>query len=87
MWDVIVIMKNEVTNLVDIIATRTDVVTGEIWRYPLCGLINTPAQRAGILNKIKNAYRAKVAKDDRVIIALAGLADTAINSLNSWDEV
>lgn len=85
MWEVKVIMRDEATNLVSVVATRTDAITGEIWRYPLTGKINTQAQRTGILQQIKDAYTAKLAKDARVITALAGLAETATNALNDWE--
>lgn len=85
MWEVVAYMRNEATNLVDVIATRTDDLTGVIWRYSLTGQINTPQQRQGLLQQIKDAYTNHLAEVVRHDDALAGLADTAENALNDWE--
>ncbi len=85
MWEVKTNVINRDKGLVKVVGTRTDDVTGKVWTYRCTGNISTPTQRLNILQQIKDAWLnhlALTAGDDDY---LAGLADTAANSLNTWE--
>ena len=85
MWEVLIKMLDESKNRVLVSAIRTDGISGEIWTYSLRGEINTPTQRADLLQQIKDARIDYLATQIRVDATLAGLEQTATNSLNNWE--
>lgn len=86
MWEVKIEVEDRIKQIVRATATRTDDVTGEVYRYTCIGLIETQVQRTAMLNSIKNAYREKKVQKIEDENILAGLEDTATNTLNNWDE-
>ena len=85
MWEVLIKMLDESRNRVLVSAVRTDGISGEIWTYTLRGEINTPTQRANLLQQIKDARTDYLDMLVRVDATLAGLEQTAINALNDWE--
>lgn len=85
MWEVIVVMLDETRKTVRVTATRIDDITEEVWSYTCVSIIDSPEQRAGILDRIKNEYEEYEARGNRITATIAGLGDTATNAMNTWE--
>lgn len=85
MWEVTIIMLDETRKTVRVTAVRTDDITEEVWSYTCVAIIDSPEQRVGILDRIKNEYEEHEARGNRIKVTIAGLGDTATNALNVWE--
>jgi hypothetical protein len=85
MWEVLVVMLDETRKKVRVTATRTDDITEEVWVYACTAIIDSPEQRTGVLDRIKNVYEQHEARDARILATIAGLGATATNALNTWE--
>lgn len=84
-WEVNITVINEDAKRIHLLASHlTDGIVD--FDYSLTGVISSPEQRTGMLNAIKESYLAYLTRKDRETDLLAGLADTAVNALNAWED-
>lgn len=86
MWQVTIDVLNVAKKLARVTATRTDVVTDEVYQYTCTAILDTPAQRSAVLDQIKNNYLAYIDREGQISIIIAGMEDTATHALNDWEE-
>lgn len=87
MWAVKINVINVAQKRARVTATRTDDITGEIWEYSCVAILDTPGQRGAVLQQIKDHYLAYLDYEGQVFIIVAGMEDTATNSLNNWEAI
>jgi len=83
MWQISIRVLDEAKKRVLLLATRTE--DEDVWQYSITGIIATQAQRAAMMEDIKEAYLEYEAKQARENTMLGGLETTAENYLNNWE--
>lgn len=86
MWNVKIKVTDVTKKEAKITAIRTDDLTGEIYTYYCLAIIASSAQRSAVLQQIKDNYLDYLNYLNDADGVIAGLEDTATNSLNSWNE-
>lgn len=85
MWEIMIKVIDESKKIIRLTAVRVPVNDELEFTHTLVGIIDTSQQRQDMLDDIKDAYLDFLDKQDRVDTFLAGLADTAVNSLTAWE--
>ncbi len=84
MWDVTIKVIDRVKRQIRISAIHSiDAVVD--YTYVGTGLINNPAQRSSLLDSIKDGYLEYLNDQAENSVFLAGLENTAVNALNTWE--
>jgi len=85
MWTVTISVIDEGKEKARVRATRIDPISDEVYNYECTAILSTPAQRAALLQRIKDQFIEHEARQGRIENFLSGLANTATNALNDWE--
>lgn len=85
MWEVKIKMLDLAKQVARITAVHTEAATEEVWLWHGTAIIETASQRTAILDQIKSNYLEYLNSQDQADTVIAGLEDTAVNALNSWE--
>ncbi len=86
MWAVDIEVENRGKKIVKVRAVHSDDISGvEDFTHVGVGIIQTPAQRTGMMDAIQAAYLLFLSDEELNLTFLAGLEDTAENALNVWE--
>jgi len=84
MWEVTIKILNIVQKLAQVTARRTEEDVAD-YIYTCTAILDTPDQRTGVLDQIKDNYLEYLDRQVQSDGVVAGLEDTATNALNTWE--